>query len=616
MSPEPRFTRRRFVRSAALTAPVVAGTFALSSCRPASGSCWRPDAFPEIAPGLIDAGAGSTGLLFSQVGYESGHPVRVVVRLPAGRRLPDGAVCRMVPENTGGMYEAPCDFWGEIWGSNWWVAEFGIPGEGGRWDLEVREKEIVLMRDGGLRIGKDLLWNETALLASVDMLERRTHFTKVGAGWQDAGTLWVESPAQSATVIALTELLERAPDRLDDDFIKRIYAQICVGCDYLLMTQRKAAELGFPAGSMSHDLLGHERDILPGDAAKAVVALLRAVRFLPSGFDLQRGRYREAAWQAAAWLRQGARPMGDYSYSRFQRGLPEKTPIPADEWQTRDLIFLCWGALEMARAGDPDAREACTGYARAILSRQISEVASEGGFFGQFREFDSLPHSEKAWAHGIIENKFGADMGGLYPNYLMPMIEMLKLWPDHVDAPSWRQALEQFTYGYLIPACGKNPFHLIPLGIFGEEGPIWFCGTFHGTNSVYGYTAALAFELAGLLGEPLLLDIAYGNLQWLAGLNAGITREGLAEGSVVYSADVPEGMALPASMICGVGKRSAGSWFATRGVICNGFTTGRQFVYDVAPLKANDRPASFTDEDWIPHSAGWLTALIRMRSAV
>ena len=40
------------------------------------------------------------------------------------------------------------------------------------------------------------------------MLERRKHFTKVGAGWQDAGALWVESPAQSAMIICLTDLAQ------------------------------------------------------------------------------------------------------------------------------------------------------------------------------------------------------------------------------------------------------------------------------------------------------------------------------------------------------------------------------------------------------------------------
>jgi hypothetical protein len=257
------------------------------------------------------------------------------------------------------------------------------------------------------------------------------------------------------------------------------------------------------------------------------------------------------------------------------------------------------------------ARDAATAYARQIMARQIAEEKNENSYWGHFLEYTGMSHSEKSWIHGIVGKDFGADIGGVYPNYLMPLIEMSNLWPDHEDVPKWIETLRQFTYGYLIPACKANPFYIVPQGIFGAEGPVWFCGTFHGTNTIYGFTAALAMELAGMFNEPVLRDIAYGNLQWLAGLNGGITRENL-KASVIFSADIPEGVALPSSMMCHVGKNWAGSWFQTRGVICNGFSTGKQFVYDTEPKKENDGPFSFTDEDWIPHSAAWLTGLVRL----
>ena len=227
-----------------------------------------------------------------------------------------------------------------------------------------------------------------------------------------------------------------------------------------------------------------------------------------------------------------------------------------------------------------------------------------------------MKHAETSWTQGIAISKngveFGADIGGIYPNYLVPFIEMIKLFPDHKNAKIWKQTLTNFTYGYLIPACEANPFYLVPQGIFDNEGPVWFCGTFHGTNSIYGYTAAMALELSGLLSEPKLIDIAYGNLQWIAGLNAGITSDNIKQGCVIFSTDIPQGIALPASMICHIGERWAGTWFQTRGSICNGFSTGKQFVFDTEPKQENDGPFSLTDEDWIPHSAGWLTGLMRL----
>lgn len=606
-----KLTRRRFVKTTSLVSALAAGASALSCSNSISGKDRQNEKFPLFRGKGLNPSEGVTGLLFSMIGYEAGLPVRIVLRLPRRDLLADKAVCRLVPVLNGSRYQAPCTYWGELWNSHWWVAAFNGINETGEWEVEVHSGGECVYQESGLRIGKNLLWDETVELAAADMLERRVHFTKVGAGWQDAGTLWVESPAQSAMVIALTELLEHSTDRLDPPLKDRILNQMVNGCNYLVMTQDKALELGFPEGSFSHDLLGHEKDVLPNDAMKAVIALARTSRLLPDAFKEKKDTYITAAIRAFEWLTTQAGPVGAYGMSLFQRGLPEGVTIPGDEWQTRDLVTLCWASLEMLKTDGDSYKNHAIQFARQIMQRQIPQEKPESGFYGHFLEFDSMDHSEKSWVHGIVNNQFGADIGGIYPNYLMPILEMISLLPEHEDAGKWKETLHRFTYGYLIPACERNPFLIAPQGIFGKEGPIWFCGTFHGTNTIYGYTAALASALSGLFNEPRLKNIAYGNLLWLAGLNAGVTRENL-KACVIFSADIPEGIALPASMMCGVGKRWAGTWFQTRGVICNGFSTGKQFVYDTEPKRANDGPFSFTDEDWIPHSAAWLTGLIRL----
>lgn len=308
--------------------------------------------------------------------------------------------------------------------------------------------------------------------------------------------------------------------------------------------------------------------------------------------------------------------MGDYGYVKMQRGLPETAEIPKNEWPTRDLLTMCEASIQMQKLGFENANELAIDFAQKVMARQIPKEKSMSGFYGHFREFESMEHAEPSWTHGIVPSpqgsQFGTDMGGVYPNYLMPIIELLQQFPEHEDAGKWKQTLSNFTYGYLIPGCEANPFYLVPQLIIPDEGAIWFCGTFHGTNAIYGYTASLALELEKVFNEPKLKNIAYGNLQWLAGLNGGITKEAMKKGCVIFSTDIPDGLTLPASMICNIGKRWAGTWFQTRGVICNGFTTGEQFKYDVEPKKENDGPLSLTDEDWIPHSAGWLTGLMRL----
>lgn len=607
------------MKSTAVASSALLGISTLSACSETKNNHRKAGKFPENAIKNYHPSDGVSGLLFSQIGYELGLPVRIIVRLPKKALLGGQTTCKLIPSLQEKSYQTDLNYWGEIWESHWWIADFSTINETGEWFIEVIDGKECIFSDSGLRVEKNILWNETFEYASVDMLERRRHFTGVGAGWQDAGTLWVESPAQSAMIISLEELLEKKKEVFDSAFLERIYTQITVGCEYLVMTQAKAEELGFPEGSMSHDLKGHEKDILPHDAMKAVIALAKAVQLLPDEFAGKKQKYSETATKAFKWLVGTAKPMGEYGYMKMQRGLPHNAEIPKDEWLTRDLLTMCWASLEMSKLGDPEAKELAVLFAQKVMARQIPKEKAESGFYGHFYEFDSMFHSEPSWCHGIVPSEkgveFGADMGGIYPNYLMPFIDLLQANPEHTDASKWKECLLQFTYNYLIPVCEKNPFYLVPQGIFGDEGPVWFCGTFHGTNTVYGYTAALAIELSKLFDEPKLKEIAYGNLQWLAGLNSGITSKNLKQGCVIFSTNIPEGAALPASMICGVGSRWAGTWFQTRGVICNGFSTGEQFKYDTEPKKVNDGPFSFTDEDWIPHSAGWLTGLMRLHES-
>ena len=610
-----KFTRRDFVKNSLVSGAGLAGAATLSSY--SAGTKTNEEEIPVFSGSGWNPSDGPAGLLFSQVGYEQGWPVRIIVRLPEKKLLPENANCFLIPSENENRFETSFEYWGEVWKSHWWIADFEDIDEGGTWKVEVDANGNKLFRGNGLKVGKNILWDSTIEWSSVDMLERRKHFTGgIGAGWQDAGTKWIESPAQSAMIIALEELLEKTPDRFDEKFTERIHKQITVGCDYLVMTQEKAEELGFPRGSMSHDVIGHERDVLPHDAMKAVVALAKAVQLLPAEYSEEKQKYEKAARLAYDWLLNSATPMGEYGYLKMQRGLPDDAKIPQDEWPTRDLVLMVRASQEMNKLKATGAEKAAFDYARKVMERQIPQSKSMEGFYGHFYEFNSMDHAEPSWVHGIVPSEhgtqFGTDMGGVYPNYLVPLIHLLKKYPNHEDAGKWKQTLNDFTYGYLIPGCEKNPFLLVPQGIFENEGPIWFCGTFHGTNAIYGYTAALALELAELLDESKLKNIAYGNMQWLAGLNGGITRENVKQGCVVFSTDIPEGAALPASMICQIGDRWAGTWFQTRGVICNGFSTGKQFVYDVPPKKENDGPFSLTDEDWIPHSAGWLTGLMRL----
>ncbi|MEE9438622.1 MAG: hypothetical protein V3V14_06440 [Saprospiraceae bacterium] len=551
-----------------------------------------------------------TGLLFSQLGYELGETATVIIRAPKIDFLTSKSKCQLIPLNGQSPHSASCIYWGEIWNSNWWIIDFNDIKEEGEWDIQVVDSDNIKLSAKQLRVKRNVLWDSTYEYAAVDMLERRKHFTDLGAGWQDAGTLWVESPAHSGSIICLADLSKHNNSRINNSFLKRIYEQITVGADYLVMTQQKAQENGHPKGAMCHDLLKQEKYVLSNDILKAVVALFKAAAVLPKRYTEKIESYKNAANTGFAYLLTHAKPNGDTGYNRKQRGLPSNTDIPKHEWLTRDLVFFCWAALESYKSGNIKHKARCIDYADQIIKRQITIENSEKGYYGHFREFDSLPHSENLWIHGV-DGIFGADVGGVFPNYLIPFFEMIELWHDHEKVTLWRSSLQHYAEGFLIPTCSKNPFNLVPLGIFGDEGPIWFAGPFHGTNVTYGYTAAIAIKLSVLLNNPKLKIIATSNLQWIAGLNAGITKESLSA-SVVHSEDIDKNTAIPTSMICDIGNKHSGSWFKTRGVICNGFSTGSQFLMDTDPTKENDGPFAFTDEDWIPHSAAWITGLMAL----
>ena len=557
---------------------------------------------------------GPSGLLFSQVGYTPDYPVRVILRAPARNNVGGGSSCQLWPKNKERRYREPFVYWGERWGSHWWIATFTSITETGEWTVEAEDTGRVIFREPGLRVAEDALWQATYHWATVDMLRKRSYFTKVGSGWQDAGALWAESPAQSAMLICLTDVAESRTEETDADYQQQLYQQITVGADYLVLLEKTATERGAPPGATVHDVLGQEEYVLPNDTLKATVALYRAAAVLPAAdFADQKQRYREVADRCLNHLLTEARPIGDQGLARIQRGLPEDTPIPADEWPTRDLIFFTWACLEKYKTGAEAYKDRARDYARRVLARQIGEDAKENGYHGHFYEYASVKHSQKSWTHTILssgDKTFGTDIGALFPNYLVPLCDLLDFWPDDPDADRWRTGLRNFAEGFLLPTTEANPFRLVPLGIFGEEGPIWFTGPFHGTNAIYGYTAALACRMYRHLAIKELKDVAAGNLQWIAGLNAGITTESIATGSVIYTTEVPDGVALPASMICRVGRRWAGTWFQTKGVVCNGFSVGEQFKLETFPKREIDAPSSFTDEDWIPHSAGFLTGLM------
>ena len=532
-----------------------------------------------------------TGLLFSQIGYDAGDPVRVVVRGPAGLMNDETLHC--------GDLTAPLRHWGEIWGSHWWVADLGRDLPPGTYDLRAGE-----LRESGLRVGEKLLHESTWRWSAIDQLERRAHLAYDKPAWQDAGAQWQECYSHSLAGLGLLDLIEVRGGDMTADWHRRAVAQARVAVDYMARLQDVAAQDGRPAGAVAHDPQKYRDKLLIGNAAKAAALLARAGNVLPAD-DSLRNDWRRRARLAADYALD-AEPHGEFGFIRHQHGVPEDWPVPK-EHRTSDLLAVLWAYVEL---GD---RNAAAKLAGDILVRQVPADRAESGISGHFYTFASSDLTERSWSHAI-GGVFGSDGGQALPHYVAPLISMCQRWPDHADVPRWRAALERFAADFLLPACRLNPFGVLPLGHVAGEGWLHFAGPWHGFNAAYGWTATLALQLRDFLDLPELRQVAVDNLQWVAGLNAGHTREALAASlfAVQDESELPPGVAKSYGMVHGVGGRSLGGWTNARGSVSNGFCVGEQFKFDVPATAANDGPFSYADEDWIPHALAFVAGACRL----
>jgi hypothetical protein len=548
------------------------------------------------------------GLLFSQIGYDLGLPMRAMIRATDRNHVAESAQFMLVAADGSIVLTGVPTYWGHIWGDHWWLCDFSALSTQGHFHLRITADGAPLYPDALISVGRHLLFDTTAAVVGIDQFEERQRRARNGNGWKDCGHFWREANSHASTLIGMCDLLGYGFEWLVGDQHARLVAQIVTGCEYLAQLQDYAASVGHPDGAIAHELPNFPM-LIPGDQAQCAVALIRASRLI---FELHPERaadYLRRGEKAYLYLTRTMRPIGQTGFSASNHGAPAGYQVP-DEFTTRDLMMTLWAAEELWISGKWSYKAEAVDLAARILDRQVPESAAEDGLFGHFYTFDDKAFSEKANTHHHI----GHDTGATFPHYLVALIDMCKRWDDHPDAPRWRAAIERFTRGYFIPACARNPFFLLPMGVWPDQGLLTFCGPWHGANVSIGFAATLAAQLWMFLGDDALRDIATGNIQWIAGLNSGLTRASFG-GCVIWRMpdDFPEGVALPYSQIVGVGQRSVGAWTDIKGTIPNGFCTNPQFQLVVEPTVANDAPRLWTDEDWIPHSGAWISAVAILR---
>ena len=548
------------------------------------------------------------GVLSSQIGYDTGYPVRVMIRSDQRDHLSDDAIFEVVDMKNETILNGPVEKWGKKWESYWWTADLSQLKYEGRYIVKIMNKDNVFLISDTIELGENLLWSRCFKTIAFDFLQSRAEQARTGKGWRDCGSDLQEFSSHMVAVDGLCDILKTNDNLLTQYDKEHIVGQILTGSEYLAHLQDKADSLGFGIGPVVHE--DRQKDVVTGNVAKASMIFAKVAQILHQEDPQKSKEYIARAKNAFTWIERNGPIVNPEEQIFFPsvHGAPLGAVPPADQWMTRDLVMMIYAAVEIFKTGDHEYMDKAVKLARQLEKRQVPQDEDEGGFYGHFYTYDdyaeygNIKFTEKANIHcgawsreGRIYNK-----GGHYPHYLMPLIEMINLWPSHKDSDLWRKTLHDFAYGYFLPVVEESPFLILPSGYYHNEGLLYFSSWYHAHNNIYAFAASLALEFQKYFQDDRFLEIAIGNIQWIAGLNCGWRQEG----SQQYKSF---------SMISGIGSRNLESWTKIPGTIINGFSASKQFKIQ-APSLENDLPVYLDDEGYIAHSLPYLAALARLRA--
>lgn len=556
---------------------------------------------------LNEAANSQHGVLSSQIGYDNNETIRVIVRSDRSDYITPGTKFRLQDSDGNMVLSGNVLNWGQKWGSYWWIVNISGLQTPGKYSVIIDDINTSI-RSESFNVGNHLLWSECFHIMAFDNLKIRSEQARTGMGWKDCGGDLQEFSSHVVAVDAICDLLEIGTRVINSDERSFLLEQMLRGTEYLAHLQDKAKSLGLGNGCVVHE--DRQIDVVTGDVAKAAMIFARVARLIRETHKEISIDYIERSKNAFSWIEKHGPVINpeEQIFFPYVHGAPEGSVPPEDQWMTRDLVMMIRASIELFRAGETSYKNHAIQYAEQVMNRQVPKAENESGLFGHFYTYDdyspwnNFRFTEKANIHcgawsreGRIYNK-----GGHYPHYLIPIIDMIKLWPDHKNAQRWQNCLYNFAYGYFMPACKQSPFLILPAGYYSNEGLLYFSSWYHGHNKIYAFAATLALEFQKFFNDDQFREIAIGNIQWIAGLNCGL----IAKDSSQY---------LPVSMISGIGSRTHGSYSKFPGSICNGFSASRQFR--IVPAKYDlDKPVFFDEEDYIAHALPYLAALIRLRS--
>lgn len=596
-------------------------------------------------------------LLESQVGYHPSDVKHAYLRSSYEKPYIDPTGMEYIVRNDSGIEvsRGEITYWGEKWGSYWWIADFSEVTKDGSYTIEVEDQDLIsktfqirpdIMTNSQLEEGNEDQLNLVQI--AMDQLDHRLKkFSDEGAvqfptwdseyipGWRDCASEIRELSSHVVTVHALIDMYENPNiyNNLTEEYQKKLIDQITWGADYIVFAQ-ESSENPLTDGRFNHDA-GRQTNYGTTDfhnwhgSAYALTVLPRAYHVFEETDPELAEKYlscAEKAYENAIY-----RPYNlesdlagksdsdgvhyDVDETEYVNSLARTVYGADSDWvipqtlKTKDKLAFIWACTQLYEiTGDETYFDSAAAFAASAAERQFTDFENPiDGVYGNFYAYEGNDELfELEWNQN---HRF--HMGNIEPTNLKGFMDLLTIDPTHPDAAKWYNVIKTYGDNYAKGTAELSPLGIYPLAMYSDPvygGVKFFKATNHGATGMYGQIAKNFMQLGDFLGDNSYQVLANNNVEFVAGLNPGVPTS------------YDEYAWIPMSMIKGLGNQY---FDAKHGIIPspmgsgqNGFSADVQFA--TTPISATpDAPKGIINpdgsyqfnEDYLPHSHGYVSGV-------
>jgi len=592
-------------------------------------------------------------MLESQVGYHPEDAKYVILRSAFKNPTvnPTGRTFEVVDaESNETVYTGVVEYWGEKWGSYWWILDFSSVTKEGSYYIKIPNlPKIGDVESSTFKIGRKVLIDESLLTVALDQLDERLVTISNVTIWHGcAANITSEIQAVGTVVHALVDIYERVYEKLSKSDQQRVIRDIILGADYIASSQLASQNLTsdpLKEGTFLHCLLclvghDHHRGIPKEqwkihtynawhDTAYSITVLARAYKVIKK-FDEERAtHYLEVAKKA--WKCLTLRPYHlpedleespyapkevlEFAKKLYNKRDPSWT-IP-HTLRTKEKLTFLWACTLMYDAtGEKKYLDKAIEFADSIAERQFLDWKNPiEGAYGNFYEWEG---DDEAFLHEWGQG-MGWHLGYTEPTNLKGFIDLIRFCPDHPNAAKWYNVIMTYAENYVKKTAELTPFKIYPVACYKdpEHGGIkFFQVIMHGATGLYGQIAKNIMEIGDFLNDASYQECANQNVEFIVGLNPGVPIKTRQDEEIAWDA---------ISLLKGIGVKSVTGWVnrpkiwyvaptTPDGSGVNGFCAfkpfGPRYISD-----GPDRPGSLDlvnaggGEDWIIHSHGYVSGI-------